>query len=120
MSKKAREIEKNLTKVELTTAQKMATFLRKRVGSDMGVKSEYLSEKFSNSKITLTGRKVRTLINYIRHAELTPNLIHSSNGYYTAPAKEATEKYCAGIMKRADELYQVANTLLKQSKKLPK
>ena len=94
--------------------------LRWRKGKGNAIKNREIQYKLierintTQQNIRINGIVIRRIINYIRKTGMIQGLIGSQNGYYIASDITELERYCKSLAKRANEIYEVKQSILNQ------
>ena len=89
--------------------------LKRRIGAKYAIRNKEICQALtSRGYEKLTEARVRKCINYIRVNGLVPHLVANSRGYYVATSVEEVEKYTESLRERAEAIWAVRASLLKE------
>lgn len=97
---------------EIIAAEIIAARLRQNVGKDKVRTNKFISGILKHEYgLSITGARMRKIINWIRTKGLIPNLIASSAGYYVSNDPEEIDKYVFSLKQRAHAILHVAQVM---------
>jgi hypothetical protein len=99
-----------LTNYELRMAEVIAVGLENKVGRERAVTSDHIIEKMKGVGWSISGSRLRKMINYLRITGRVRNLICSSRGYYRSVDKREIQKYVRTLNHRAEAIQAVARS----------
>jgi hypothetical protein len=82
--------------------------LSRRIGKSNAVTSQQMIEGLQRIyKITITGARIRKIINHLRIKGILPRLMASSDGYYISNDKSELQKYIQSLKGREEAIKAV-------------
>ena len=103
------ELTKELTDYEMEMLDPICRGLANRSKHDP-IKSEDIVKGMANAGYTLTGVRLRKIVNYIRSNAMLP-VIATSKGYFTSTDKDEIEKQILSLKERANSILECADGL---------
>lgn len=89
--------------------------LMTKVGKEKAVtNSDIVNGLRNNLHLSLTGARVRKIINHIRTHDIVPCLIATSNGYYIASTEQELREYEDSLLGREEAIRQVRQSIQRQ------
>lgn len=104
------DITHELTQEEMELLPVFVKGLSSKLGEDRAVTSGEIIRAMEIKGISLTGARIRKIINYIRVKKLVRNLVASSKGYYVEMDPKKILEYRKGLLARAKAIEEVAMT----------
>lgn len=99
-----------LTNEEMSMAQLFVKGFSTKIGEANAVKSSEIIAKLKVKGFTLTGARLRKIVNFIRINGWIKNLVATSKGYYIEPDPEKVQEYKQSLKQRAAAIIAVADS----------
>ena len=104
-----------LTAEEMQLLDKFVIGLKKRIGANNAITNDAIRKAFKeNANTSISGARVRKIINHIRVKGLVPMLCANSNGYYVASNQKEVEDYVKGLRERIGSQMAMLQAIEKQ------
>ena len=104
-----------LTDAEMVLVPKFIAGLRSKVGKENAITASQMAEGIKRSLgVTVTGPRIRKIINYIRRNALVPRLMATSDGYYIAADRAELVAYIDGLKQRESAIAAMRMAIEKQ------
>lgn len=101
-----------LTETEQRWLPIVVAGLKLKIGKENVISSKQIMLKLIENKgITISGPRLRKLINHIRTHGLVRRLIATSNGYFVATSDEELKRYVESLNQRIQAIEVVKNSL---------
>lgn len=100
----------DLTPDELKMIRPMIRGLWTKIGKSQAVKSAQIIQGMKAAGFSITGARVRKLINAIRITKMVPDLVGTSRGYYRADGPQDLENYKKSLDERIAAIQAVRDS----------
>lgn len=104
------EETKPLTTEEISMVGLFVKGFQGKIGESSAVTAAEIEYKMKALGYSMSGARVRKIINHLRVKKLVKNLVATSKGYYIEQDPEKVKLYAAGLKARADAIMAVADS----------
>lgn len=105
-----------LTEAEHKMVPWFVAGLSTKIGADMAITSDEMAKAILDKKgVTVTGARIRKIINYIRVTHQVPRLMATSKGYYITNDRAELGRYIQSLKQREEAIRAMRTALEKQA-----
>lgn len=97
-----------LSEKERELVRPLVLGLKTKIGKAMAITNREIQARMKEKGYSITGARVRKIINHIRWNDLVPNLIASSRGYYVSNDAKELKMYKESLKKRGESIIALA------------
>jgi len=103
-----------LTPKEIRMAEQFSRSFQKRIGPDQAITNAEIQTRYrALHQITLSGARIRKIINHIRITGMVPGLVASSKGYYMSNSPDELRRYIQSLDERIQAIVAVRHSMKK-------